>query len=310
MYSIAGGDFVDLLSVFGIGVLRIFQSFFNKNASKYLPSIKKYLRFGLYFESAAALFSLFYLCISGFYSFNLFTCICSVLMGSAFILELTTSLKALQNAPLALCTLCALGGGIILPSLVGIFLFDEPMSICGWLGVVLFFVSAYFLMPSEKHTFRIKKSTIFILLANFLINGVCGIVNKYFAVKLEGGNAAMFSFLSYTFAAVLFALVLLTLSVTKKSDGALEATAVKDPFLPKPVYLFGGLVGAVCASIVFFTTILSRSVSIIILNTVPNAICLIGSLVIDITILKNRITPRQIIGVLLNIIATAVIVIL
>ena len=298
---------MDLLSVFGIGILRIFQSFFNKSASRHLPTIRKYLRFGLYFESAAAIFSLLYLLIGGFYSFNLFTCICSILMGSAFILELITSLKALQNAPLALCTLCALGGGIILPSLVGIFLFDEPMSLWGWLGVVLFFVSAYFLMPHEKHTFRIKKSTIFILLANFLINGVCGIVNKYFAVKLEGGNAAMFSCFSYTFAAILFALVLL---LTKKRKNPLEPAVAREPFLPKSVYLFGGLVGAVCASIVFFTTILSRSVSIIILNTVPNAICLVGSLFIDFMILKNKITTRQIIGVLLNIIATAVIVIL
>ena len=117
----------------------------------------------------------------------------------------------------------------------------------------------------------------------------------------------MFSCFSYTFAAILFALVLL---LTKKRKNPLEPAVAREPFLPKSVYLFGGLVGAVCASIVFFTTILSRSVSIIILNTVPNAICLVGSLFIDFMILKNKITTRQIIGVLLNIIATAVIVIL
>lgn len=303
---------MDLLSVFGIGVLRILQSFFNKNASKHLHDINKYLHFGFYFESMAAVFSLLYLFITGFYSFNLFTCVCSAIMGSAFILELTTSLKALQNAPLPLCTLCSLGGGIILPAFVGIFLFNEPMSLWGWFGVLLFFISAYFLMPHEKHTIILKKSTILILLCNFLVNGVCGIVNKYFAVKLENGNAALFSCLSYTFAAILFLLVLAVIGrMNKSTDDAQKWNKDRrEPFLPKPVYLFGGLVGAVCASIVFFNTILSRSVPIVILNTVPNAICLIGSLVIDIIILKNGISSRQIIGVAINIIATAIIVIL
>ena len=305
-----------LLPVFGVGILRILQSFFNKNASKRLPTINQYYHFGLFFEFSASVFSLLYLFIYHFYGFNLFTCVCSVIMGSAFVLELITSLKALQSAPLALCTLCALGGGIILPSFAGIFLFGEPMSLWGWLGVLLFFTSAYFLIPHEERSVRIKRSTLLILTCNFLANGLCGIVNKFFAVRLENGNAALFSCFSYSFATILFGAILIGIWVVNKKPPAVricESDAEKDarePFLEKKVYLFGGLVGAVCASIVFFTTILSRTVSIIILNTVPNAICLTGSLVIDFVAFKSGITVRQIIGVILNIVATAIIVIL
>ena len=296
---------MDFVFVLGIGVLRIFQSSFNKQSSKYLPSIHQYLRLGLYFEGSAAIFALIYLIINGFYGLNAFTLGCSVFMGTMFLLELTTSLKALQNAPLALCTICALGGGVILPAISGIFFFNEPVTVWKWLGVALFFVSAYFLTPYEKKRIRIKKSTVLILMLNFIINGFCGIISKFFAVKLDNGNAAMFACLSYAFAAVLFSAVLLV--VWRKSRASHEAT---EGFLPKPVYFFGGAVGAVCASIVFFTTLLSKTVSIIVLNTVPNAVCLVGCLLIDSFLFRAKLGTRQIIGALLNVLATTVIVLL
>ena len=248
---------------------------------------------------------LIYLCINGFHGLNASTVVCSALMGTMFLPELTTSLKALQNAPLALCTLCALGGGIILPAISGIFFFGEPVTVWGWLGVALFFLSAYFLAPYEKKKVSIKKSTVFILLLNFLINGICGIVSKFFAVKLDNGNAALFACISYAFAVIWFCMAIFVLRRKPK-----PSTKSTERFLPKPVYFFGGAVGAVCASIVFFTTILSKTVSIIVLNTVPNAVCLIGCLLIDTLLLKGKLTARQIIGTVLNVIATTAIVLL
>ena len=294
---------MDLVFVLGIGILRIFQSSFNKQSSKYLPSVNQYLRFGLYFEASAAIFALIYLFINGFYGLNALTLACSAFMGTMFLLELTTSIKALQNAPLALCTICALGGGIILPSISGIFFFNEPMTIWKWFGVALFFVSAYFLSPYEKKRLSIKKSTALILMLNFIINGFCGTISKFFSVKVENGNAAMFACLSYAFAAVLFSAVLLV--VGRKPHASHEAS---ERFLPKPVYFFGGAVGAVCASIVFFTTVLSKTVSIIVLNTVPNTICLVGCLLIDAFLFRAKLNARQIIGAVLNVLATTVIV--
>ena len=294
-----------LLSVLGIGILRLFQSSFNKQSSKHLANANQYLKFGLYFEACASVFALLYLCVNGFYGFNGPTVICSALMGTMFLLELTTSLKALRNAPLALCTICALGGGIVLPAIFGIFFFNEPVTIWKWLGIVLFFISAYFLAPYEKKRISIKKSTVFILILNFIINGFCGIIGKFFAVKLDNGNAAMFACLSYFFAAVLFSAVLLV--VWRKSYTSHKPA---EPFLPKPVYFFGGAVGAVCASIVFFTTVLSKTVSIVVLNTVPNAVCLVGCLLIDTFLFRAKLGVRQAIGAILNVLATMVIVLL
>lgn len=294
-----------LLGVFGIGILRVLQSTLNKQCSKYLPSFRKCLRFGLYFEASAAVWALIYFCIIGFQGLNLFTVQCSVLMAVGFVLELITSLKALQGAPLSLCTLCALGGGIVLPAIVGIFFFGEPMSFWAWLGVAVFFLSAYFLMPGEKGTWGVPGKTLTILLCNFGINGLCVVISKFFAVKSQNGNAAMFACLTYAFAAVLFGAVLIG---TRKKELSCDFKTSRDVFLPVPVYFLGGMVGAVCASIVLFNTVLSKTVPIVVLYTIPNAVCLVGSLMVDVLLFRGKLSVMKVAGIVLNILATTVIV--
>lgn len=298
------------LWVLFIGILRILQATFNKKSSLSLSSPGAHLRFGLYFESAAAIFSLLYLFINGVSGFNAAAIICSAIMGVSFVLELATSLKSLQSAPLALCTMCSLGGGIVLPTVLGIFVFNEPMSIWQWIGIIFFFISAYLLMPVENNTLSLKGSAVIILICNFLINGLCGFISKYFAVTVVDGNPASFAFLSYLFASVLFTVILSVSCFKRKAMPQNDASSLpeKEPFLPNPVYFYGGAVGAVCASIVFLTTVLSRVVSIVILNTVPNAVCLIGSLLLEVTVFNGSFSLRNTSGIILNALATAVIV--
>ncbi len=302
--------FMKRLSVFGMGGLRILQSFFNKQSSGHLSSTKSYLKFGLYFESVAAFFAFCYLFIGGFSAVNIATAICAGLTALMFFFELITSLRAMKGAPLALCTMCALGGGIILPTIAGIFFFDEPMTLIQWLGVVVFFASAYFLMPREEKKISIGKVAVIVLISNFLINGIISIVGKFFAMKVDpaGEKAALFACLSYAFAALVFASVLLVMSLGSKKDAS--DTSAKKTFLPKPLFIYGGAVGLVCASIVYFSTLLSRPgwIPIVELNTIPNAICLVGSLAIEIIFFGGKLTVGKIVGIVLNIASMMIII--
>lgn len=298
------------LAVFGMGGLRILQSFFNKQSSQHLSTTKSYLKFGLYFELVAAFFSLCYLFLEGFSAINIATLICAGLTALTFFFELITSLRAMKGAPLALCTMCALGGGIILPAISGIFFFDEPMSWIQWVGVAVFFASAYFLSPHEEKKQGMGKVTVLILVCNFLINGIISIIGKFFAVKVEGGNAALFTCLSYGLAAVVFGIVLLAMSAKGKKQTDAEQISVSADRLGmhKSLYIYGGAVGLVCASIVYFSTLLSRIIPIVELNTIPNAVCLVGSLAIEVIFFKGKITAGKIIGVILNIVSMVIIV--
>ncbi len=170
-----------------------------------------------------------------------------------------------------------------------------------WTGVVLFFVSAYFLAPVSDTKGRIKAGTVIILFLNFIINGTCGIVGKYFAVRVENGNAALYACLCYAFVALFFCAVLLAGGFKAKGE------AENSPLLPKKIYLYGTFLGIVCASIVYFSTLLSRTIPIVVLNTVPNAVCMIGSLVIGVLLFREK-SHTKIFGTVIGIISTVIIV--
>lgn len=284
--------------VLGIGALRILQAMYNKKASSHMNTKERYLAFGGYFEAAAALFSLVYLSVVGFNGLqNLPTVLCAVIMGSGFVAELLTSMLVMQKAPLAMCSLCALGGGIVLPSIVSIFLFNEPMSFLKWCGVVLFFLAVYFLSPSDdRKQQRLTARVVGMLIVNFLINGMLSLVSKYFAMRVEGGNAALFTCLSYVFASLLFSILLLLIGNKTRS-------VVSQPLMRRPLWWSGMVLGATCATIVFLTTRFSRVVPLVVLNTVPSAISIIGCLFLGKWFFGEKIVGRQIAGALLGVIS-------
>lgn len=292
-----------LLYVFGIGLLRILQSTFNKKSSVYTDKLETKLKFGVFFETMAAVFSLLYLFFTGTEGNLSATIICALINGVGFLAELMTSLAAMRKAPLVLCAMCSFGGGIVLPSIVGIFFFDEPMTVLQWVGVVLFFISAWLLSTKEnlkeKSTQSIVKA-LPILIINFLINGFISLLGKYYAVKVENGNAAMYSCFSYAAAAMMFGIVLLANSFNRSDKE-------KEP-LPKNVYGFGVVLGFVCATIVCASTVMSRSIPIVVLNTIPNIICIIGCLFVSRLLFKEKITSAYILGVVAGIASTFLII--
>ena len=285
-----------------LGILRIIQANCNKLTSSCMTSAQIFFRYGTFFEGAAAAFSLLYLFIFGFYGLNTATVICAVLSALCYTTELITSLEALKHAPLVLCNMGAMGGGIVLVSILGIFFFDEPMTLIQWAGVAAFFLASYCLSPSENRTDsavrRISRKGWSILVLNFLINGAASFLSKYFAVHVENGNPALYSCLTYSVSSVLFLLLLI-----------FQRRRVKEHApLPQKLYLYGTVLGAACASIVYLVTSLSRTVPVVIINTVPSAISIIGCLFIGALLFKEKITRKNLLGVLLGILSVAMIV--
>lgn len=243
--------------------------------------------------------------IFGFEGFNsLSTVLFSAVNGAGYLAELLTSLVALRTAPLVLCNLCALGGSIILPSVASIFLFDEPMSLVRWSGVLLFFSAVYFLSPTQanKQPFTLRAAGI--LLLNFLINGMLSLLGKYYAMKVEGANAAAYPCFSYAFAALFFAVAILLTVVGKKR----KAPVTKQPPLPRPLPVVGPILGATCASIVFLSIRFARVVPLVIMNTVPSAVSIIGCLFLGKWLFRETITPRQLLGAFFGVAAAVLMV--
>ena len=284
---------MSLFLVFMMGLLRVVQSVNNKTVSIYTNTTRKTLLFGILFEAAAALVSFGYLFVSGFGGFHLTTLTCSAAMGIGFVAELMTALVCLQRAPLGLCTLCSLGGGVVLPAVAGVFFFQEPLSALQWAGIVLFFFAAWLLTPQSSTTISVPfGKALPYLLANFLINGGLSLMSKFYAIVAVDANPALFSCGSYAIATVGFALLLL--KVKEPQSG---------PAFPKKVYFIGGAQGGVCATIVFLMVFLANSIPIVILNTVPSAICIAGSVFIGGLFFKEKITTKHLLGAFLSVIS-------
>ncbi len=288
---------MEYLAIGGVGLLRVVQANFNKQASRHLQSSGMYLYFGFFFEFMAAVCSFLYLCIGGFSGFGTETVICAAITGFCFVAELLTALFVMRHAPLVLSNLCALSGGLIVPLIAAIFWFDEPMQWWQWCGVAVFFVAVMFLttkQSTEKKSLSLKAAVMLAL--NFLINGCCGTVGKYFAIRVENNNPAMFSCFCYGFASIFFLITIAVLQTGKRITPSSFKRA-----LPKKLYLFGVILGLGCASIVYSSTILARTVPVVILNTLPSIISIVGCLIVGQLLFKEKITPKNVLGVLFGI---------
>lgn len=285
---------MDILLVGIMGLFRIAQSVTNKKISGFTETLHQKVYFGVLFESAAALFSFVYLFIFGFSGIDRYTLLFSLLTGLGFLAELLSSLAALNRASLSLCTVCALGGGVVLPAIFGIFFFGEPLSVIQWLGIAMFLLSAWLITPksSPDKEFSIISALPFII-TNFLVNGALSVIGKYYAVCVTKANPALFSCISYAFAAAMFGIFLLALPR--------RATNKYTTKFPKKFYTLSAFVGAVCATIVFLSVFLAKTVPIVILNTVPTSVCILGSSVIGQLFFKEKITKRALYGVILGI---------
>lgn len=290
-----------------VGVLRILQANCNKLTSRYLRSTVLFLKYGALFECMAAVFSALYVCLTGFYGFGAVTVVCAFLSAVCYVTELTTSLEALKTTPLVLCNMCAMGGGIILASIAGIVLFDEPMTLLQWLGVAVFFAAVWCLSPVQgTGTKKMTAKSWLLLVVNFLINGAAGILSKYFTVRVENGNAALYSCFTYAISSLLF-LGLLALYAVRKTPEKERGQDTKAA-LPRPLCLYGILLGAVCASLVYLITTLSRTVTVVVLNTVPSVISIIGCLLLGALFFREKITVRNLCGVVCGALSVAMIV--
>ncbi len=297
---------MNILPVLGVGGLRILQANLNKQASNHTGKTDSFIHFGMYCNAVAAVVSFAYLLTVGFKGMGLFCLLCAFLNGAGFLIEQFTTILAMRRAPLVLCNLCALGGGTVLSSVAGIFFFDEPMELLQWVGVAMFFAAVFLLSPRPQKKQAEGKgsfwSLLLILTVNTVINGLLLIIIKYYSFVENGGNSALFSFFSYVTAAVLFAVC--TLCIRMRPAFAQRKGSV----FAKPLYLYGGVLGAVCATLCYLLTALSATIPVVILNTIPSVISVVGCAVVGVVFFKEKITLRWLFGVVCGIACAVLIV--
>ena len=110
----------------------------------------------------------------GFDGFDFPTALCALATAVCLAIELFAGIEALKGASLIVNQMFSVGA-LFIPCIVGIFFFDEPMSVWQWIGLLLFIVAMYFMVSStnekEKQTTKITVKTIVMLVITLLAGG-------------------------------------------------------------------------------------------------------------------------------------------
>ncbi len=217
-----------ILSFFAIGLMRVIQKVCSKKVSGMLTEKINFFHYGAYYQFISAIFSLIMLCITGLHGFNLPTFLCAFAAAVCFALDLFSGIEALKGATLSVCNMFGMGG-LFIPCIVGIFLFDEPMSAMQWVGLVIFIISIYFLAKESKGTYKkFSLKTLIMLFISFFVNGAVTVVQKYFALLVPDGNVALYSFLTFGLNSLIMFTCMCICAITKKKkldDSVAEAGA-------------------------------------------------------------------------------------
>lgn len=306
-------SWVVVLSFVAIAVMRVAQKVCSKKVSAEVQG-KTFFHYGGYYNLLSALFSLITLAIVGFHGFDFSTILCALATAICLAVELFASLEALKGASLIVNQMFSVGA-LFIPCIVGIFFFDEPMSVWQWVGLFLFIVAMYFMVvptqdKEKKTSSKISIKTVVMLLLTLVAGGGTMVAQKAFAKVLENGNVAMYSFLMFALNAIILYTCYGVLNFRDRKN--FEAVEMKEEKketnkLTK-VLLVCGLILAFAVFVVnALVTELGKSVDSAILFSVSYAISISITILVSSIYYKERITWKNIIGVILCVGALAII---
>lgn len=117
------------------------------------------------------------------------TLLCGFLWGSVSVITEITYFLAVQSGPLSY-TSFIFSSSMIIPTLGGALLWQEPISALQWTGIVLFLLAFYFISVPGAERGVIKKSWLPLCLAAFFSNGPLALFIKAQQNALGGAEAS------------------------------------------------------------------------------------------------------------------------
>lgn len=302
-----------IVSFMAIALMRVVQKVSAKKVSREVQG-RIFFRYGGYYNLLSALFSLITLFFVGFDGFNIPTILCALATAICLALELFATIEGLKVATLVVNQMFSVGA-LIIPCIVGIFFFNEPMTIWQWVGIGLFVIAMYFMVSETKQS-ETKKSekislkAIMLLLLLLLAGGGTMVAQKAFAVVVPNGSVAAYSFLMFALNAIIL-YVGYGISFLAKNDKLqrLETTVEEKQSIAMPrVLLVYGLILAFAVFVInMLVTELGKYISSAILFSISYAIGIVITILVGTIFYKEKITIRNMIGIVLCVGALALI---
>mgnify|MGYP004646162003 FL=1 len=274
---------------------RVAQNTFYKRASNMVTNNVVFMHYSGFRQILSALLGLLMIVIAGNGFKNVLpTAVIATISGIMLVGSMYCDIFAMQSGTVALTSLFGTAG-IIVPCVAGVFLFGQPIRGLQWLGLLLFFVSAYLMITSSKKvfgTFTLK--TFFLLVGSLLFNGFVMLTQQMFTAYIKGGDVSVFSFFMFGISGIL--LLVSTPLMSKVSGDKVEK-------LPKKLVLYGIVLAAAVFIINQLATLATGFVPPIILFTFINGGGMVIAAVVAAVMFNEKLTFQSTAGIVLGVIS-------
>ena len=297
-----------------LGVMRVVQKVCSKKVSNQIEG-NTYFHYGGYYQLLSAVFSLIMLFIVGFHGFNGTMMLCAAGTAAFIALALFTEIEALKGSSLIVGQMFQ-AGALFIPCLFGNFFIEgQKMNVWQWLGLCLFMVAMYLMISQGgKKGEKDKKKktsvkTIIMLILMLLGEGGTLVVQNAFGNLVEDGNTAMYSFLMFAInALVLYICYLVQALFFRKPKMAQveggEANQVKSKEkalkpLSKTLLICGAFLAFALFMINVLVTELTAAVVPALLFSLSSAIAIVVTMLVGRFVYGEKMSVRNIIGIVL-----------
>ncbi len=289
---------MEIVLLGAILLLRVVQSITGKSCSKLMPTdaigISSYMSLRM---SLSAIGAVVLLVIGG----NVFSAFSDMpalgwLISSATGLAITfsgiCSLLVLKSASVVLGSLFS-AAGLLVPTVSGIFIFNQSVKIGQWLGIALLFASAFLLASSSgKTNGKITPKTVFLLFGSMLANGSTMLLQTLFRSYVPKGDVSLYSFLQFVIPAVLLFLVSIILNGKSKE---------KLPKFDKKLIMYTVLAALAVLGISQISTIASEFIPVAVLFPISDGGGTVISAIVAATLFKEKFTVKSTLGIIIGI---------
>lgn len=284
-------------------VVRVFQSFFNKKNANLVPTTTDtYLKYTIFYLGVAGICALLLVLFElghGKMPFTALgpTALYASLSGIGLAVACCCSLYALSAGTVVLDSLFATAG-LLVPTVAGIFMYEEILSLWQWLFVGVFLIGAYLLVGGSRKIYGgFSGKMLLSLIFSLLGNGLTMLMQTAFSRNIPHGNVSLFSFLSFAAGVVLLAILLPAVM-----GNAHRKEQSKNP-IPRQALLFAFFLGVIVFIINQLATICANQISPVILFAFINGGATIVSAFVGLVIFKERLSLTGTIGAVLGITA-------
>ena len=222
--------------------------------------------------------------------FGLGAILSGALCGVLYAVSKTVILTGYARTSVAFMTLCH-SAGMLVPCVVGHFLWEEPIGLLALIGMLLTIVSAVFLKGGVKE--KGKRDLVGVLcgIAVFLTSGGVMIAQKLMGIYFSDESVSAYNFYSFAVACLL----LLPLVLRSKAE---KRTA---PPRKKHILCALGSAVSLCGISLVMTALAGRVPSVILFPLFNGSGILLVSL-LSAPLFGERLTPKRLIGLLLGIV--------